>query len=51
MSLVKNTVARKNIPPEEEAASTPSAAVNNPRKSVFPVLVSDMDGEGNLLAP
>jgi hypothetical protein len=34
MARVKNAVAGESIPTEEESASTPSAAVDSPRKTL-----------------
>jgi hypothetical protein len=34
MEQVKSTVAREGIPTEEEAAPTPSAAADKPRKTL-----------------
>jgi hypothetical protein len=34
MARVNNAVAVEGIPPEEEAASTPSAAADKPRKTL-----------------
>jgi hypothetical protein len=34
MARVKNAIAGEGIPAEEEAASTSSAAADNPRKTV-----------------
>jgi hypothetical protein len=35
MARVENAVAGEGIPTEEEAASTPFAAADNPRKTLF----------------